>query len=60
MAAMLAGVMMLDFLGQPEAARSLEGAVVGVLAEARVLTPDLGGRSTTGDVTGEVISRLNG
>ena len=35
MAAMLAGGMMLEFLGQPEAARSLEGAVIGVLAEGK-------------------------
>ena len=58
MATMLAGVMMLEFLGRPEAAAALEKAVLGVLEEAKTLTPDLGGRATTRDVTDAVLARL--
>jgi tartrate dehydrogenase/decarboxylase / D-malate dehydrogenase len=59
MAAMLAGVMMLEFLGQAAAAQALERAVLAVLADARTLTPDLGGSSTTREVTEAVIARLS-
>ena len=45
MAAMLAGAMMLDFLGQPAAAKALDQAVIGVLAEGKAVTPDLGGKA---------------
>jgi tartrate dehydrogenase/decarboxylase / D-malate dehydrogenase len=58
MAAMLAGAMMLEFLGQPKAAAALEKAVLGVLKEAETLTPDLGGRATTREVTDAVLARL--
>ena len=58
MAAMLAGAMMLEFLGQPEAARSLEGAVIGVLAEGKVVSRDLGGAAGTAEVTEAVLGRL--
>jgi tartrate dehydrogenase/decarboxylase / D-malate dehydrogenase len=58
MAAMLAGGMMLEFLGQAEAAAVLEKAVLGVLGEAKTLTPDLGGGGTTRDVTKAVLGRL--
>ncbi|ACU97992.1 tartrate dehydrogenase [Saccharomonospora viridis] len=46
-AQILAGAMMLDQLGEAEAARSVETAVEQVLAEGRVATPDLGGKATT-------------
>ena len=58
MATMLAGVMMLEFLGQPAAATALEAAVLGVLGDAKMLTPDLGGKATTRDVTDAVLARL--
>jgi tartrate dehydrogenase/decarboxylase/D-malate dehydrogenase len=58
MAAMLSGAMMLDFLGQSEAAGRIEKAVLAVLAEARVLTPDLGGTGTTQTVTAAVVARV--
>jgi tartrate dehydrogenase/decarboxylase/D-malate dehydrogenase len=51
MAAMLAGSMMLDFLGQPAAAAAIENAVLHVLADPRAVTPDLGGAGTTHTVT---------
>jgi tartrate dehydrogenase/decarboxylase/D-malate dehydrogenase len=58
MATMLAGAMMLDFLGKDDAARRLEEAVLAVLADGRDLTPDLGGKGTTESVTGRIIARL--
>jgi tartrate dehydrogenase/decarboxylase/D-malate dehydrogenase len=57
MAAMLAGAMMLDFLGEVEAAQAIEAAVRAVLADGRTLTPDLGGTGTTRAVAEAVIAR---
>jgi tartrate dehydrogenase/decarboxylase/D-malate dehydrogenase len=58
MAAMLAGSMMLEFLGDSQAASIVEKAVLDVLAEQRIVTPDLGGRATTEDVGGAVVNRI--
>jgi tartrate dehydrogenase/decarboxylase/D-malate dehydrogenase len=58
MATMLAGAMMLDFLGQPEAAQNLEKSVLAVLADAKGLTPDLGGSGTTASVGDAVAARV--
>jgi len=54
----LAGAMMLEFLGEAEAARELMAAVEAVTAEGRVRTPDLGGRATTREVTEAALARL--
>src|SRR5205807_7879881 len=54
MAAVLAGGLMLEQLGAPEAARDLERAVVETLA-AGVRTPDIGGTATTGDVAQAIV-----
>ncbi len=58
LAAILSGAMMLEHLGQTQAARAIEQAVAAVLAEGRVRTPDLGGRSTTAEVAAAVAERL--
>jgi tartrate dehydrogenase/decarboxylase/D-malate dehydrogenase len=58
MAAMLAGVMMLDFLNEAAAARAVENGVLRVLADARAVTPDLGGTATTEAVTAAVLEHL--
>jgi isocitrate/isopropylmalate dehydrogenase len=58
MAQILSTRMMLDWLGQPKAAAAIEGAVVDVLREGRVLTPDLGGRSSTRDVAEAVKAKI--
>jgi len=55
---MLAGAMMLEFLGQAAAAARVEHAVRRVLAEGTALTPDLGGRGTTRGVTDAVLATL--
>jgi tartrate dehydrogenase/decarboxylase / D-malate dehydrogenase len=59
MATMLAGSMMLDFLGERAAATLLEQAVIRVLTDRRQLTPDLGGKGTTATVTDEVVAPLH-
>jgi tartrate dehydrogenase/decarboxylase/D-malate dehydrogenase len=58
LATILAGVMMLEFLGQDATAKRIEGAVRGVLADGRTLTPDLGGRASTSAVAAAVRDRL--
>ncbi len=51
--------MMLEHLGEQKAAQALMKAVEEVTAEGRVLTPDLGGKARTKDVTEAVIARLH-
>ena len=58
MAAMLASKMMLDYLGENRWAERIENAIVNVLKEGKVLTPDLGGSSSTKQVTDAVIAAL--
>jgi len=59
LATILSTAMMLDHLQLPEAAAMIEQAVVNVLARREVRTPDLGGNSTTREVTGAVIAALH-
>jgi len=58
MAAILASKMMLDYLGENRWAERIEDAIVNVLEEAKVLTPDLGGSSSTTQVTDAIIDAL--
>jgi len=58
LATMLAGAMMLDFLGETDAAARVDAAVRAVLADGRAVTPDLGGPGTTQGVTDAVLARL--
>jgi homoisocitrate dehydrogenase len=57
MAAMLAGALLLDYIGDATAAQVVRDAVHATLA-AGITTPDLGGRAGTRDVTQAVLSRL--
>ena len=57
-AAILTAGMMLDFLGAKRAAARIRKAVAAVLAEEKVRTPDLGGRSKTGEVTRAILEHL--
>jgi isocitrate/isopropylmalate dehydrogenase len=54
----LSAAMMLEHLGQAEAAGAVNRAVVEVLEDAKVRTRDLGGASSTQEVTDAVINRL--
>jgi tartrate dehydrogenase/decarboxylase/D-malate dehydrogenase len=52
------GAMMLDFLGEQEAASQVIDAIKRVTADGRVLTPDLGGRASTSEVADAIIAHL--
>jgi len=52
--------LMLDHLGESEAARKVEGAVMKSLEERRVVTGDLGGNANTKDVGDEVVRLMSG
>jgi tartrate dehydrogenase/decarboxylase / D-malate dehydrogenase len=58
MAAILSAGMLLDHLGMEEAGQSVERAVAAVLAEGKLRTADLGGSSSTQQVTDAIIERL--
>lgn len=49
---------MLTHLGYDDAAKKIDGAVDAVLRRRDVLTPDLGGKSTTEEVTNAVLREL--
>jgi isocitrate dehydrogenase (NAD+) len=57
-AAMMAGAMMLDRLGQKERGVRLEAAVRRTIAKGKDLTPDLGGSASTNVFTDRVIGEL--
>jgi tartrate dehydrogenase/decarboxylase / D-malate dehydrogenase len=50
--------MMLDHLGEAPSATRLMAAIERVTGDGRTLTPDLGGRATTADVTAAVCAAL--
>ncbi|MEE8403644.1 MAG: isocitrate/isopropylmalate dehydrogenase family protein [Candidatus Hydrothermarchaeaceae archaeon] len=57
-ATILAGQMMLEHLGEKEAADAVENAVIEVLKEGKIRTPDLGGTSGTDEVGDAVAERV--
>ncbi len=57
-ALLLSAVMMLDYLGEAATAARIRAALEAVLAEGRVVTPDLGGSATTTAMTAEIIRKL--
>lgn len=57
-ATVLAAKMMLDWLGEHEAAKRLERAVEKVLSEGKVKTYDLGGDATTKDMGNAIIEKV--
>lgn len=54
------GVMLLEHLGENQAASRLMNAIEQVTADPANHTPDLGGRATTNKVTTAVINAING
>ncbi|HEY3297461.1 MAG TPA: tartrate dehydrogenase [Armatimonadota bacterium] len=60
LAAIRSAAMMLDFLGEVEAARCVEESVAANLASNGPRTPDLGGKSTTSEVGDEIAGRVAG
>ncbi len=53
-------VLMLEHLGEAEAAAGLLGAIERALASGQAFTPDLGGQATTAQVTAAVCAALEG
>jgi tartrate dehydrogenase/decarboxylase/D-malate dehydrogenase len=58
LAAILSAKLMLDHLGHVKSAAAIQTAVARVLKEAKVRTPDLGGKATTAEMADAVIAAL--
>ncbi|HEX6737292.1 MAG TPA: isocitrate dehydrogenase (NAD(+)) [Vicinamibacteria bacterium] len=58
MALILSGAMMLDHLGEPQAADRVRAAVNAVLSEGQKLTRDLGGTAGTTEIAEAIAARL--
>jgi isocitrate dehydrogenase (NAD+) len=57
-AVLLSGCMMLRHIGMNKHADNIQQAVLGVIAEGKYRTGDLGGRATTSDFTKAIIDKL--
>jgi isopropylmalate/isohomocitrate dehydrogenase-like protein len=57
-ATIMAAQMMLDYLGEKGAAARIEEAVLAVLREGKVRTADLGGSSTTSEMSGAIAAKI--
>jgi 3-isopropylmalate dehydrogenase len=57
-ATILSTSMMLEWLGEKNAANRIEDAVTSILKEGKVKTPDLGGSHKTSDIADAVIAKL--
>ena len=58
LAAIRSAALMLRQLGYADGAARIETAVDAVIREGQFLTPDLGGKSKTEEVTAEVLKRI--
>jgi isocitrate dehydrogenase (NAD+) len=58
MALIFSGVMMLEHLGEMEAARRVRAAVLAVLQEGKRVTRDLGGSAGTTEIAEAIASRV--
>jgi isopropylmalate/isohomocitrate dehydrogenase-like protein len=57
-ATILAGAMMLNYLGEKKAAKTIEDAVVAVLVEGKIRTADIGGKATTSDMANAIVEKI--
>src|SRR3954469_9178915 len=58
-AAIWAGAMMLDHLGERASHDRILKSIESVLADGNVKTPDLGGRATTADMSKAITAAMN-
>ncbi len=58
-ATIFAGKLMLEYLGEKEAAKSIDEAVIKILKEGKIRTYDLGGHSTTEEVGDAIADKIN-
>jgi tartrate dehydrogenase/decarboxylase/D-malate dehydrogenase len=54
------GAMMLRHLGVPQVADAIENAIAAILAQGKVRTPDIGGKSSTKDLGEAIASHVAG
>lgn len=54
----LSAALMLDYLGEPGAAKAIRQTVEAIMLDKAVLTPDLGGKGNTDSLTQALISHL--
>ncbi len=59
LAAIMSGSMMLRFVGQEQAAETIDSAVLKVVETGEMLTPDLGGNATTSQVGDAVLRAIS-
>jgi isocitrate dehydrogenase (NAD+) len=57
-ATIMAGAMMLDYLGEKEASKKIEDAVIAVLTEGKVRTHDLGGSAKGTEITDAIVQKI--
>ncbi len=57
-ALILSGAMMLDYLGEKEKATIVRNAVIKTIGEGKFVTQDLGGTSSTSEMTKAIISNM--
>ena len=57
-ALLLSAIEMLRYIGENEAASSIDSALRTVLSEGKILTPDLGGNASTTDFRDEIIKNI--
>ncbi len=57
-ATIMAGAMMLDYLGEKAAAKRIEDAVLAVLKEGKVRTHDLGGEAKGTEITDAIVAKI--
>jgi isocitrate dehydrogenase (NAD+) len=57
-ALLLSGVLMLDHLGETEAAKRMHAAIAAVIAEGKDVTYDLGGAAGTQQMAAAIARRL--
>jgi isocitrate dehydrogenase (NAD+) len=57
-ATILAGSMMMDYLGEKQAAATIENAVIAVLKEGKTRTADLGGKATTREMADAIAKKI--
>ncbi len=58
LATIFSAAQMMEHLGIPEAAKDIEAAIAKVLLEAKTRTPDLGGKSSTQEVTEAILALI--
>jgi len=57
-ATILAGAMMLDYVGEKAGATKIENAVIAVLKECKARTADLGGAATTSQMADAIVTKI--